>query len=205
MITIIDLGIGNTGSIQNMISFLGGCSQVTADIDAISKSEKLILAGVGAFDSAMEQINKNNLSAIIDQKVIKEKIPLLGICLGMQLLCDSSAEGQLPGLGYIPGKVCSFHDKEEIIHNKHRVPHMGWNNVKMEQKSPLLNGMDSSFRFYFVHSYYVECPEKYNILSSFHGFQFSCAIQNENIFGVQFHPEKSHRYGKQLFRNFLNL
>jgi len=205
MITIVDVGIGNTGSIQNMISFLGGSSQVTADIDVISKSEKLILAGVGAYDTAMEQLNKNNLCSIIDQKVIKEKTPLLGICLGMQLLCESSSEGQLPGLGYIPGKVCSFHDKEEIIHKKLKVPHMGWNNVKIDQKSSLLSGVDSSFRYYFVHSYYVDCPEKYSILSCFHGFQFPCAIQHENIFGVQFHPEKSHRYGKQLFRNFLNL
>lgn len=206
MITIIDLGIGNIGSVFNMIKFLGGDCKVSSDPMEIKISSKLILPGVGSFDRAMIELRKKNLDKIIIEKATIDKTPLLGICLGMQLLTKSSEEGKEPGLNLIPAETISFNStlKKNLI--KERVPHMGWNDVKIKRVNKLTENLYDNSRFYFVHSYYVKCLNNKNILMQSHyGFNFDSAIVNENIYGVQFHPEKSHKYGKKLMSNFLKI
>ena len=203
MITIIDYGMGNTGSIVNMLKIIGIESQITADPEEIAKAKKIILPGVGHFDRAMEKISQNGLRKILDQKALKEKIPFLGICLGMQLLTKSSEEGQCAGLGWIPAKTVRFNFSKE---SPLKIPHMGWNLVQRSTPSLLTENFEPEHRFYFVHSYHAKVEdEKYSILKTEHGYSFDSAIQNDNIFGVQFHPEKSHRFGMRLLKNFARL
>lgn len=203
MITIIDYGMGNTGSIVNMLKKIGVNSQITSDPEEIAKARKIILPGVGHFDRAMEKISQNGLREILDQKALKEKVPFLGICLGMQLLTKSSEEGQCPGLGWIPAKTIRFRFPQE---SPLKIPHMGWNLVYRATPCPLTENFESEHRFYFVHSYHAQVEdEKYSILKTEHGYSFDSAIQNDNIFGVQFHPEKSHRFGMRLLENFARL
>jgi glutamine amidotransferase len=204
MIVIVDYGMGNLGSILNMFKRIGAKAIISSDLDIISKSEKLLLPGVGAFDNAMKKITESGMLEVLNQKALKDKIPVLGICLGMQLLTNSSEEGTLPGLKWIPGKTSSF--KKLKLDEKLNVPHMGWNLVKKHGGSPLTEGFDENFRFYFVHSFYVKCENQENsILTTHYGIEFDSAIQKENIFGAQFHPEKSHKYGMKLFENFNKL
>jgi glutamine amidotransferase len=203
MITIIDYGMGNTGSIVNMLKKIGIKSQITSDPEEIAKARKIILPGVGHFYRAMEKISQNGLREILDQKVLKEKVPFLGICLGMQLLTKSSEEGQCVGMGWIPAKTVRFHFPKE---SPLKIPHMGWNLVQRSTLSPLTEDFEPEHRFYFVHSYHAQVEdEKYSILKTEHGYPFDSAIQNDNIFGVQFHPEKSHRFGMRLLENFARL
>jgi imidazole glycerol-phosphate synthase subunit HisH len=203
MITIIDYGMGNTGSIVNMLKKIGINSQITSDPEEIAKAHKIILPGVGHFDRAMERIGQSGMREILDQKALKEKVPFLGICLGMQLLTKSSEEGQCVGLGWIPAKTVRFHFSEE---STLKIPHMGWNRVQRSTLSLLTDDFESEHRFYFVHSYHIQVEnEKYSILKTRHGYSFDSAIQNDNIFGVQFHPEKSHRFGMHLLKNFARL
>jgi imidazole glycerol-phosphate synthase subunit HisH len=206
MITIIDLNIGNIGSVVNMIKHVGGDCRVSSDLNEINNASKLILPGVGSFDKAMNQLREKQLEKIIINKATVEKIPLLGICLGMQLLTNSSEEGKEKGLGLINAETLSFKkafDNKEI---NERIPHMGWNDISVEQENSLTNNLIELSRFYFVHSYYVKCSNKKNILmQSNHGFDFDSAIIEDNIYGVQFHPEKSHKYGKKLISNFVKL
>lgn len=203
MITIIDYGMGNTGSIVNMLKKIGIKSQITSDPEEIAKARKIILPGVGHFDRAMKRIGQFGLREILDQKALQEKVPFLGICLGMQLLTKSSEEGQCVGLGWIPAKTVRFRfSKESIL----KIPHMGWNLVHIATPSPLTDNFEQEHRFYFVHSYHAKVEnEKYSILKTEHGYSFDSAIQNDNIFGVQFHPEKSHRFGIRLLENFARL
>lgn len=208
MIVIVDYGMGNLGSIANMFKRIGASAKITNEIDDIKKAEKILLPGVGAFDKAMQAINSSGLRAVLDQKVLIEGTPILGICLGMQLLTDSSEEGKTPGLGYISAATIKFQSEPGL-----KIPHMGWNVVRPTQISKLTEGIDqvSSFddspRFYFVHSYKVLVNSQENsILTSIHGTQeFDAAIQKDNIYGAQFHPEKSHKFGMQLLQNFANL
>ncbi|OJJ19316.1 imidazole glycerol phosphate synthase, glutamine amidotransferase subunit [marine bacterium AO1-C] len=198
MITIIDYGIGNLGSVFNMFKKIGAASKITADLNEIEQAEKLLLPGVGAFDKAMERINEGRLREILDYKALEEKVPVLGICLGMQLLTESSEEGSLPGLGWIPAKTIGF--KKE---NNLKVPHMGWNEVNVQQDCPLVKDLPEEPRFYFVHSYYVKCHQDENvILKTHYAHDFDAAIWKDNIYGAQFHPEKSHKFGMKLFENF---
>jgi imidazole glycerol-phosphate synthase subunit HisH len=200
VITIVNYGLGNLGSICNMLRKIGVKSVISSDVGEIAKAQKIILPGVGHFDRAMEQINRCGLKEILDVKAIGEKVPILGICLGMQLLTKSSEEGQLPGLGWIPAKTVRFCVSRE---SNLKIPHMGWNLVSRATPSPLTEGFESEQRFYFVHSYHVRVEdEKHSILKTEHGYSFDSAIQNENVFGVQFHPEKSHRFGMKLLDNF---
>lgn len=203
MITIVDYGMGNLGSIKNMFKRIGVSAVIASDLNNIAKASKLVLPGVGSFDHAMARINSNELRQILDRKALQEGVPILGICLGMQLLTKSSEEGHLPGLGLIPAKTVRFNfQKESTL----KVPHMGWNLVARSTPSPLSEDFDTEHRFYFVHSYHVQVEdEKYSILKTEHGYLFDSGIQNENIFGVQFHPEKSHRFGMKLLKNFAKL
>lgn len=204
MITIVDYGMGNLGSVSNMLKHIGVKSIVTSDLDRLQKAEKILLPGVGAFDHAMQRIAAQGMLEVLNGKALKEKIPVLGICLGMQLLTESSKEGTLPGLAWIPGQTLSL--AEHIRDASCKIPHMGWNNVSPVHPSPLTTGFTSEDRFYFVHSYFVRCsyPEDV-ILQTTYGITFDAAVQRDNIFGAQFHPEKSHRYGMKFLENFAKI
>ena len=201
MITIIDYGMGNLGSVQNMFKHVGAASVIANDVATIQKAEKILLPGVGAFDTAMRQIDVSGLRDILNHKALVEKIPVLGICLGMQLLTQSSEEGNATGLGWVNATCHRFPVQPGL-----KVPHMGWNSVTQTNASPLTMGLPADSRFYFVHSYYVRvADEKDSILKAHHGVTFDAALQSGNIYGAQFHPEKSHRFGMQLFKNFAGL
>jgi imidazole glycerol-phosphate synthase subunit HisH len=205
MITIIDYEMGNLNSIQNMFTYIGVESKIESDVDKIKNASKILLPGVGSFDTAMKNINESDLKEVLNEKALKEQVPVLGICLGMQLLTNSSEEGGLVGLGWIDAKTISFKDR---IDKKYRVPHMGWNIVNKSKESLLTQGFDEldEAKFYFVHSYFVKVEDEENsILKSNHGVEFDCAIQKDNIYGAQFHPEKSHKFGMKLFENFAKI
>ena len=198
MIAIIDYGMGNLGSIQNMFKKIGVTSVITSDKDVILDSEKLLLPGVGSFDRAMSNLEELDLIETINVKADK-KCPILGICLGMQLLATKSEEGKLSGLGLIPGEVKYFK-----LPAHYKVPHMGWNLVEY-QESPLFMNFDTldETRFYFVHSYYFECVNPLHAIGfTNYGVDFTSVIQKGNIFGAQFHPEKSHKFGMLMLENF---
>ena len=202
MITIIDYGIGNLGSVLNMLKRIGVEGEVKSDLESIKDASKLILPGVGAFDTAMKKINKSNLTNVLKLKALEEKIPIMGICLGMQLLMNLSEEGIEPGLGLIDGEVKKFSFENSSL----KVPHMGWNYVHMSKKDdPIIKGLDQS-KFYFVHSYYVKVKDDNNsLLKTNYGIKFDSGVRKDNIFGFQFHPEKSHKFGMKLFENFVAL
>lgn len=203
MIAIIDYGMGNLGSILNMFKKIGANAIITSDPDKIYKADKILLPGVGAFDTAMNKINNSDILPILNEKALVTKIPILGICLGMQLLTNSSEEGVLSGLGWINGQTLSFKGKLE---NNFKIPHMGWNMVNFQKKHKILEGYEGDVRFYFVHSYYVEVHHNENsLMKTQYGINFDSAIVKDNIFGAQFHPEKSHKFGFQLFKNFVKL
>ncbi|WP_026764063.1 imidazole glycerol phosphate synthase subunit HisH [Sediminibacterium salmoneum] len=201
MITIIDYGMGNLGSVANMFKRIGVESIISSDIDVISQASKILLPGVGAFDTAMEKINELGLIPILNFKALEEKIPIMGICLGMQLLTESSEEGKLKGLGWIPGHVKKFSFEDDKLGLK--VPHMGWNFIRSNKISNLTKDLPEPSKFYFVHSYYVECQNRENVIATTeYGFEFDSLISFENIYGAQFHPEKSHKFGMKLLQNF---
>jgi glutamine amidotransferase len=200
MITIINYGMGNLGSVQNMFKKIGVASEISSDLSVIAKAEKILLPGVGAFDAAMERINGGGFREILNKRVLEDKVPVLGICLGMQLLTDSSEEGRMPGLGWIPAKTIKFSFEKD---SKLKVPHMGWNRVYEKNASPLIDDLPPEPRFYFVHSYYVQATDEGHVLTTTkHGVEFNSIIQRDNIFGAQFHPEKSHKFGMRLLENF---
>jgi glutamine amidotransferase len=201
MIVIVDYKMGNLGSISNIIKKIGYTSIVTSDIEIISKASKIILPGVGSFEKAMGNLQQMNLINVLNEKVIAHKTPTLGICLGMQLLTNSSEEGNVKGLGWIDAETIKF---DLNTYPDLKIPHMGWNEVSFPQSHFLTSGFSENSRFYFVHSYHVVCSSKDNILmKTKYGFDFTSAIVKDNILGVQFHPEKSHKFGMQLFKNFI--
>lgn len=203
MITIIDYGMGNLGSVQNMCKRIGVPSEITGDPDIIAKSTKLLLPGVGAFDAAMQKIADSGLLTVLDKKVLAEKVPTLGICLGMQLLTNGSEEGMLPGLKWIPAKTLKFRFAAD---SKLKIPHMGWNRVFEKKQSPLIQDLPQEPRFYFVHSYYVQCDNESDVLTTTHyGADFHSMVQKDNVYGAQFHPEKSHKFGMKLLENFAKI
>jgi len=199
MITIVDYGMGNLGSVFNMFKKIGIASKITSDLEEIKTATKLLLPGVGSFDKAMQKINNSGIKQVLDQKVLIEETPILGICLGMQLLTNSSEEGKEKGLGYINASTIKF----SFLDKKMKVPHMGWNLVKKSTTSLLTADLEEESRFYFVHSFYVKVKNRENsILKTKYGLEFDSAIQNKNIYGAQFHPEKSHRFGMKLLKKF---
>lgn len=204
MVIIIDYGIGNQGSILNMLKKVGAKAIISSNISDISNADKIILPGVGAFDTGMRNLAQDGLIEVLNKKVIREKTPILGICLGMQLLTKSSEEGNSHGLGWIDAQTVRFKfDKKNTIL---KIPHMGWNTVQLNKKSQLFKEMFAEPRFYFVHSYHVVCNNKQDILTKTnHGYEFVSSIQKDNIMGVQFHPEKSHKFGMKLLKNFVEL
>jgi glutamine amidotransferase len=198
MITIIDYGLGNLGSIANMLKKIGVQSQVTSELNKIKAAEKIILPGVGAFDTAMRTLESLRLKDTLNTKVMVDKVPVLGICLGMQILGNGSEEGSLKGFGWIPANAYKFSNN-----NSFKVPHMSWNSVCSIKKHFLVQGMENDTAFYFSHSYYVLAEnEEHVIATTNYGNTFHSIINKDNIFGAQFHPEKSHKNGMLLLENF---
>lgn len=201
MITIIDYNTGNLGSIKNMLKRLGITSQITNDIAKIEQAEKLILPGVGHFDYGMKNLHNSGVVNMLNQKVLENKTPILGICLGVQLLTEASDEGTEKGLGWIKGKTIAF-DKSKLASNQ-KVPHMGWTDVDNYQQSKLFEGIDDEPRFYFVHSFHLSLKDKNDCLvTANYGYEFAAGIEHQNILGTQFHPEKSHKFGMKVLENF---
>ena len=203
MIGIVDYNMGNLASVINAFSKVGVKATLESDPDKLSNYDKLILPGVGAFGDAMEHLQSNGM----DDAVIayaKSNKPLLGICLGMQLLFESSEEfGQTKGLGLIPGKVVAFNENK--FDHSLKVPHMGWNELFVQKKTVLFDDLKKDFYLYFVHSYHAVCDEKYAIGTTHYGYEFVSAVQNDNIYGIQPHPEKSHANGLKIIENFAKL
>lgn len=199
MVGIINYGLGNLGSIQNMLKVIGEKAVISFDPKELDKCDRYILPGVGAFDAGMKKLNESGLTDYIKKKA-NEKKPILGICLGMQLLGRKSEEGILPGLGLIPFDNIRFKLDDTDL----KVPHMGWDIVDFKQDNPLLKGLTGIQRYYFVHSYHAQCDFNENVLMTCdYGYEFAASVVKDNIIGVQFHPEKSHNFGMSLLRNFV--
>ncbi|WP_010323328.1 imidazole glycerol phosphate synthase subunit HisH [Marinobacterium stanieri] len=206
MIKVLDYGMGNCGSIKNMLRYLGTDAEIVNQPERLSDAKAIILPGIGSYDHGAKYLDP--FKDILEQKVLHEGIPFLGICLGMQLLLERSEEGKLPGLGWIKGEVKRFNfsslkDQRPLV-----IPHMGWNMVKPVQVTALSTPIENNIpdRFYFVHSYHADqVPEENKILQCCYGYDFTCGIQCNNVYGVQFHPEKSHKFGKHLLKNFIEL
>lgn len=202
MVVIIDYGVGNLGSIQNMISRIGMDSLISNRKEDLENASKLILPGVGNFAYGMQKLHDSNLIEILENLVFKEQIPILGICLGAQLMCKFSEEGNIKGLGWFEANVVKFNILD--VKSKFKIPHMGWSNLNIIKPSKIFTDIDNNSRFYFVHSYHF-VSDNYSIVAANanYYYDFASVLQLDNIFAVQFHPEKSHRYGMQLMRNFL--
>ena len=202
MIIMIDYGMGNLGSIANMLKKVRVEAKISSDPDVIETADKLILPGVGAFDTGLKNLTERGLIPVLNHKVLVEKVPILGLCIGMQLFTQNSEEGQLPGLGWIDAKTVKF--RLDLKQTGLKIPHMGWKYIECQQESSLWTdwyGADT--RFYFVHSYHVECANPQNVLATTtHGYPFPSMIIRDNIVGTQFHPEKSHKFGMRLMKNF---
>ncbi len=203
MIVIIDYGIGNLASVLNMFKKIGVKEVcISNDENIISKADKLLLPGVGAFDAGMNNLEESKLIPLLNQKALVEKVPVLGICLGMQLLTQRSDEGIKKGLAWIDAETVKFNLDPAL---KLKVPHMGWNYITVKRSNPLLDA-ESKNRFYFVHSYFVKCfDESQSLATSHFGKDFTCMVNKDNVFGAQFHPEKSLKFGMKLLENFSNL
>jgi imidazole glycerol-phosphate synthase subunit HisH len=203
MIVIIDYGMGNLGSILNMLKKVGApAAKVSADSKDIEQADKLILPGVGAFDTGMQRLRETGLIGLLNEKVLKAQTPTLGVCLGMQLLTKISEEGELPGLGWIDAETIRFRFDPKTTGLK--IPHMGWNTVKIQHEGTLFKDMYSEPRFYFVHSFHVVSHNPQDVLATTeYGYDFASVIQQGHIMATQFHPEKSHKFGMKLYKNFV--
>jgi len=203
VIGIVDYNMGNLASVINAFAKIGVEATLESDPSKLMQYDKLILPGVGAFGDAMEHLKENGMDKAVIAYAASKK-PLLGICLGMQLLFESSEEfGSHKGLGLIPGKVIAF-DESKFDHPL-KVPHMGWNELFVQKKIALFDGLKKDFYLYFVHSYHAVCDDKYAIGKTHYGYEFVSAVQNDNIYGIQPHPEKSHENGLQIIENFAKL
>lgn len=204
MIHIVDYGLGNVQAFLTMFKRLGLEATRAKTATDLMGACKIILPGVGAFDHAIELLDQSGMRPVLETLVVKDKVPVLGICVGMQILATSSEEGRLPGLGWVPGKVRSFRSNEQSTSLP--LPHMGWNDVQPKSDSSIFAGLESDARFYFLHSYFFECDDPSHVAATaFYGLDFSCAVSAGNVYGVQFHPEKSHHFGAQLLKNFAEL
>jgi len=203
MITIIDYGLGNVRSIYAKIEQMGEDVKISCSIPEIETADKIILPGVGAFDAGMENLRKLEIIPLLDKKVKQERTPILGICLGMQIFTQKSEEGRSTGLGYIDADTVRFKFDPSSSQN---IPHMGWNTIYIQRNTALLEQIPDNSRFYFVHSFHVQCRDRNNVTAlTNYGYSYPSVIQKDNIHGVQFHPEKSHKQGIQILKNFVRL
>jgi glutamine amidotransferase len=204
MITVVDYGLGNVRAFLNVYRSLNVEAFVARSPAELSQATRVILPGVGAFDHAMELLRRSGMREILEDLVIGKGVPVLGICVGMQILASSSEEGISPGLSWIKGRVLRL--DESKIPYRCRLPHMGWNEAHPVRRSPLFDGLEDTSRFYFLHSYHFQCEEEENVLArTVYGDGFDSAVSRDNIYGVQFHPEKSHRWGVRLLQNFARM
>ena len=203
MIVVIDYGMGNVGSILNMLKKIGAKAILSSKAGDVADAEKLILPGVGAFDHGMKNLDSLSLIPLLDERVRGHGTPILGICLGMQLFTRASEEGVRAGLGWFDGEVVRF--KPEAHEPRFRVPHMGWNTVQPKAANTVFDGLGPDSRFYFVHSYHVTCGDQSDVLATTsYGYEFVSAVKKGRMVGVQFHPEKSHRFGMHVLKNFVD-
>lgn len=203
MIVIVDYGMGNLGSILNMLKKIGApAAKISSDAKDIEQAEKLILPGVGAFDTGMQHLRATGLIPLLNEKVLKAKTPTLGVCLGMQLMTKVSEEGELPGLGWFDAETIRF--RFDSRQTGLKVPHMGWNTINVKREGVLFRDMHPNARFYFVHSYHFVAHDPSDVLTTTdYGYEFVSAIQRDHIMAAQFHPEKSHKFGMKLYKNFV--
>lgn len=200
MIAIVDYGMGNVHAFWNMYSRMNIEVSFAKTPEDVARSERLILPGVGSFDDAMQRLDQSGLRPALEAAVLRDGKPLLGVCVGMQMLADTSEEGCLPGLGWVPGRVRRFSCAGLPL------PHMGWNDVAPQREGGLFRGMENDARFYFLHSFYFECQDEEHALArTDYGGRYASAVKRGNVHGVQFHPEKSHHWGSKLLKNFAEL
>lgn len=203
MLVVVDLKACNLGSISNMLNRIGTKHLISSDIVTIKQATKILLPGVGSFDNAVSNLEKLNLIPILKTKALEDKVPFLGICLGMHILTRGSEEGKLSGLGLVKAETLKFKLED---YPQLKVPHMGWNTITPKYENALFKSPFPEQRFYFAHSYFVKCDDESDILAQTnHGKDFTCSFRHQNIWGVQFHPEKSHKFGMNLFKNFSEL
>ena len=201
MIAIIDYGLGNVLAFANLYKRINVQAAVARTPDQLRAADRLILPGVGAFDHAMERLEASGMRPALEEAVRGRGVPVLGVCVGMQILASSSEEGARPGLGWIDGGVKRF--DPATLHQRTCLPHMGWNDVKPVGTEKLFRGLELDSRFYFLHSYFFQCAQRANVLAETeYGVTFASAVSAGNVYGVQFHPEKSHHFGTQLLKNF---
>jgi glutamine amidotransferase len=206
MIAIIDYGLGNIKAFVHVYNQLNIPFVVAKQCKDLKNVTKVILPGVGAFDNAIKKIENSGMRPALDELVLRNNLPVLGICVGMQMLAHSSEEGSLPGLGWIDGEVRKLNLSASTHSKPHPLPHMGWNGVEQVRKSKLFESLQQDARFYFLHSYYFQCQKDENVLAiTDYCGKFACAVSSGNILGVQFHPEKSHQSGVSLLKNFAEL
>lgn len=202
-VAIVDYGTGNLNSVRRSMDILGVSSVVTADRHEISAAEKIILPGVGHFGKAMENLRRLDLVDTLNRLVIEERKPILGICLGMELMAEKSEEGDADGLGWFPAEIVKFRISET---RGFKIPHMGWNRVRIKKESALMSNIPETAEFYFVHSYHLKVRDESDVLNETeYEAAFPSAIERDNIFGVQYHPEKSHDAGLRLLENFVGI
>ncbi|MFT3949712.1 MAG: imidazole glycerol phosphate synthase subunit HisH [Agriterribacter sp.] len=202
MIAVVNYHTGNPNSVINMLKHLGLNALITNDITILECATKLILPGVGHFDYGMQQLHTLGLVNVLQERVLQKKVPILGICLGMQLFTSASQEGKKPGLNWINGETINFDRKK--LESGEKIPHMGWTDVNVTKGSKLFEGMYENPRFYFVHSYHLHLQNiSDTLVTATHGYEFAAGVEHENIIGVQFHPEKSHKYGMKILENFI--
>ena len=203
MIAIINYGVGNLTSVLNMCKRIGAEAMITSDVEAIKQADRLLLPGVGHFDSCMQQFNKSGLRTIVEQKTFDEKVPLLGICVGAQMMTRGSEEGTEIGLGWVPATTIRF---KLSAQPNYKIPNMGWNEITITQPSPLWNDLPTDARFYFAHSFHFLFDNDAMVTAKAnYGYEYAIAFKNNNLFGTQFHPEKSHKFGMKVLENFSKL
>jgi glutamine amidotransferase len=204
LIRIVDYGTGNIDAYLSMFRRMGIPASRASSPSEVRKAEKLVLPGVGAFDHAMGLLNDSGLRDVLDERVRSDGVPVLGVCVGLQLMANGSEEGGMDGLGWIPGRVRALSGNPAC--GSLPLPHMGWNDLHILKDTPLLRGFEGAPRFYFLHSYFLDCDDVAHVVAATsYGFDFGCAFSSGGVHGVQFHPEKSHRFGAQLLRNFAEL